>query len=369
MGRRLLAGCFWGIVAIVASCTGVVGDDTDPEVPQGGGVATSCEPDEASVCDDGNPCTDDSCDATSLTCVNDDVADAILTDQTAGDCVIALCVGGVLVGNPDDADFPEDGNPCTFDVCNDGILSNLPLVGGTLCGVDLVCDGAGVCTGCATGADCPPAIGICEAATCIDGRCGLGGVAADGTSCPGDGVFCNGAEVCNAGNCVSPGDPCPGPDGDDDCAESCNESSDTCSDDDPSGSQCDDGVYCNGTDECNPQGNCSQHSNAPCPSVGDSNCANGCDEANQNCNINEPSGSPCSDGQYCNGNDSCNSNGSCSNHAGNPCPGADGDSDCSETCNENANNCSANDPNGSECNGIVDTICCSAGSCITNGGC
>jgi hypothetical protein len=171
-----------------------------------------------------------------------------------------------------------------------------------------------------------------------------------------------------SGSCVSPGDPCPVGDADDNCFEACDESSDSCTAQEPNDSPCDDGLYCNGDDRCNPQGFCSKHDNEPCPSTADADCANACDEDNDNCNLPEPNGSPCSDGAYCNGSDSCN-NGSCTNHSGNPCPGADGDTDCSESCNETTNTCTANDPNGTECNGIVDNICCSAGSCTTSANC
>src|SRR5262249_39205424 len=58
---------------------------------------------------------------------------------------------------------------------------------------------------------------------------------------------------------------------------------------------------------------------------------------------------PCSDGLFCNGGDTC-SGGSCSVHAGSPCPGPDGDINCSESCNEATDTCNAPDPNGSPCN-------------------
>ena len=57
---------------------------------------------------------------------------------------------------------------------------------------------------------------------------------------------------------------------------------------------------------------------------------------------------PCNDGIFCNGSDTC-SGGSCAIHPGNPCPGADGDGDCSESCNEASDNCLLADPNGSAC--------------------
>jgi hypothetical protein len=49
---------------------------------------------------------------------------------------------------------------------------------------------------------------------------------------------------------------------------------------------------------------------------------------------------------------------------GNPCPGPDGDSDCSETCNEGADNCSTNDPNGSFCDIGIFGGACLNGACI-----
>jgi cysteine-rich repeat protein len=73
----------------------------------------------------------------------------------------------------------------------------------------------------------------------------------------------------------------------------------------------------------------------------------------------------CNDGFYCNGTDTC-SGGACG-HAGNPCPGADGDGDCSETCNESSDNCTANDTNGSQCNdgsSATGPDACQNGQCI-----
>lgn len=54
------------------------------------------------------------------------------------------------------------------------------------------------------------------------------------------------------------------------------------------------------------------------------------------------------DGLYCNGTDTC-SGGTCSVHSGDPCTGADGDADCAETCDEVADDCLGDDPNGSAC--------------------
>jgi len=64
-------------------------------------------------------------------------------------------------------------------------------------------------------------------------------------NCPDDGVFCNGAEFCDAGSgCASKGDPCP-------AATTCDEGGKTCV---PTActtdAECDDGAFCNGAETC-----------------------------------------------------------------------------------------------------------------------
>ncbi len=52
--------------------------------------------------------------------------------QTIGDCKIVLCdgTGNPSAPTPDDNDLPVDGNPCTFDVCTNGVPSNPPAPAG-----------------------------------------------------------------------------------------------------------------------------------------------------------------------------------------------------------------------------------------------
>ncbi len=95
------------------------------------------------TCDDGNPCTDDGCDG-DLGCVfvpNDAPCDDG-DPCTDGDG----CAGGACQsGPPTDCD---DQNPCTTDSCvGQGGCANAPVLDGTVCGPDLVCLG-GVCTSC-----------------------------------------------------------------------------------------------------------------------------------------------------------------------------------------------------------------------------
>jgi hypothetical protein len=65
----------------------------------------------------------------------------------------------------------------------------------------------------------------------------------DTTPCSDDNLFCTGVEQCSSGMCVGLGDPCLASvgDGDVDCSEVCNDTSDDCSDPDPSGALCDNG--------------------------------------------------------------------------------------------------------------------------------
>ena len=201
---------------------------------------------------------------------------------------------------------------------------------------------------------------------CCSSTCTL---VANGTSC-NDGVFCNGADTCSAGLCsVNAGNPCTGPDGDANCSETCNEAADTCTAADPNGSVCDDGVFCNGADTCQ-AGACSQHVGSPCSGAdGDGNCSESCNENAKNCGSADPNGSVCDDGVFCNGADTCAS-GACSQHVGSPCAGPDADANCLESCNENAKNCVGADPNGSVCNDGL--FCngadsCSGGECSQHG--
>jgi len=100
----------------------------------------------------------------------------------------------------------------------------------------------------------------------------------------------------------------------------------------PDDTLCNDGLYCTGTDTCS-SGSCSVHTGDPCASrVGDNDndCSESCNETNDNCTANDPNGSTCNDGTYCNGTDTCNE-GVCV-HSGDPCPGV-------SSCDEEINQC------------------------------
>jgi hypothetical protein len=128
---------------------------------------------------------------------------------------------------------------------------------------------------------------------------------------------------------------------------------------------------CDSTETCSGGNDCPADTFAtatPCrAAAGDCDAVETCSGASAECPADLPkdNGSSCNDGSFCNGADTCVA-GACTSHAGDPCPGADGDADCSEACDEAADACTANDPNGSACNdGNACTTgdSCSAGTC------
>ena len=336
--------CLGGSCGVHAGdpCAGPAGDSSCAEsCNEASDNCTASDPD-GSACDDGLFCNGaDTC--------------------SAGAC--AVHAGSPCAGQDGDSNCAE-----TCNEASDNCTASDP--NGSACNDGLFCNGAdscsaGACTGHA-GSPCAGPDGDSNCSESCDETLDLCTATDPNGSACNDGVFCNGADTCSAGACtVHPGNPCTGPDGDSNCAESCSEASDTCTASDPDGSACNDSLFCNGTDSCS-SGSCGAHSGDPCAGAdGDGNCAESCSEASDTCTASDPNGSACNDSLFCNGGDTCAS-GSCSAHAGNPCPGADGDQNCSETCNEAGDACNAADPDGAVCNDGVfcngaDT--CAAGSC------
>ncbi len=288
-------------------------------------------------------------------------------DQTDADCQLLVCDGDGLPQNvPDDVDLPDDdGNECTDEVCVDGVPDHPNEEIDTACAQDggSFCDGAGDCVECNADAQCSEA-DQCDVPVCDGNECDQEPLP-NGTACD-DQLFCTFSDTCNgSGTCVGAGDPCPGADGDGDCSESCSEQFDSCVGNDPNGATCDDGLFCTATDTCNGNGTCNAGGNPCVGADGDGNCAESCNEAADNCTGNDPGGSACNDGLFCTATDTCNGMGTCAG-TGNPCPGADNDSDCTETCNEATNNCTANDPNGVPC---TDNVFCNGTNTCQNGAC
>src|SRR5262249_37068740 len=153
-------------------------------------------------CNDGNPCTDDSCDP---------LRGCVQTNNTAAcddgnACTTAdTCAGGSCVGGP--PPNCNDGNSCTADSCDPATgcthttLADLtPCEDGNLCTQSDACLG-GTCIGsnpivctavdqCHDAGTCDPAKGTCSTPS-----------KADGTPC-NDGSACTRTDTCQAGICT-----------------------------------------------------------------------------------------------------------------------------------------------------------------------
>jgi hypothetical protein len=181
----------------VASGTACGGSNTC----DGAGHCVGCL--QASDCGTDTACKSFTCDsgacATHLVGAGTKVA-----DPTAGDCKSTQCdgAGNVAQNQPDGADLPVDGNPCTKDVCAAGIAGNPFEAVGTACGGSNKCDGAGHCVACLQASDCGTSA-ACKSFTCDAGVCNTH-LAASGTvvtnATAGD---CRSDQCDGAGNLVS----------------------------------------------------------------------------------------------------------------------------------------------------------------------
>ncbi len=320
------------------ACTNHAGDPCPVPAYGADFCATACNEDAADCTANaasGAPCGSDTADA----CTAPDSCDG----------------SGVCLGN-----HADSGASCDDD---------------TFCNGSDTCDGAGACTN-HTGDPCPaPAYGadFCAAA-CSEAADDCTANAASGAPCGSDT-----ADACNA-------------------PDSCDGSGACLSNFAESGTSCDDDTFCNGTDTCDGAGACASHAGDPCPApaYGADLCAAACNEDAGDCTANALSGAPCGsdasdactapdscdgsgvclgnhadigttcdDESFCNGSDTCDGVGACASHVGNPCPGPDGDADCSESCDETADSCLLYDGDGAFCtNGAT----CQGGICCVHSG-
>jgi hypothetical protein len=221
------------------------------------------------ACDDGNPCTADACDAVAGVC-SFPAADVPCDDGnvcTTGDgCSNGKCVAGL-------AKSCNDGNPCTDDSCDpkagcQAVDNAAPCTPTDACLTVGVC-ASGQCKG-STPKDCDDK-NPCTADACVAGACSS--TAAAGFCDDGD--ACTEGDACKDGQCASgiakgcgDGNPC--------TADQCDKQTGACSNP-PSDGPCDAGDKCLGAASCQ-QGACvagaaiSCDDNNPCTD-------DGCDKA------------------------------------------------------------------------------------------
>jgi len=386
--------------AALTPCDGA--DQCARSVCNGQGSCQNVARPDGTACDDGDACT------------------------TGDQCLQGFCTAGP----PLDCD---DDNVCTDDACNPGAADAASACEHTPntapCDDGLFCNGDDVCAGgtcghagdpCSGGADCnrtcdeaandckDPAGTACgdDGNVCTDDVCdGQGACTHPTNAAPcDDGVFCNGADLCQNGVCAHAGDPCASGTA---CDNTCNEAAKDCLS--PPGAAClDDGNVCT-DDVCDGRGNCAHTNNtAPCddgrfcdgadvckdgacthagdPCAGGPDCNRVCNESTKDCHdaagvgctddgnvctddacdgngtcAHTSNTADCDDGTFCNGPDTCR-DGACTEHAGDPC--ANG-AVCDRSCNESARNCLA--LAGAGCtddgNACTDDACDGQGNC------
>ena len=289
----------------LAASGGCIDDDpcTGDEVCNSSGACVG----QPILCDDGNPCTDDSCDGAlgcvqlpnTATCTDDDPC-------TSGDG----CVGGTCAHTS--ALECDDQNPCTLDTCNSALgCSSIPTEGTCLADADPCTDDvciAGKCVG-------VPSVTVCQ----IGSICVPGGVTSDANPClicaPNvdattwtvlDGVGCDDGNACTTlDTCKNGG--CFG------ALVECNDGSgctyDSC---DPFAGcvyapitgACDDGSACTTNDTC-VQGQCKGTIVGPADCLDGNPCTTDwCDDV-AGC-THAPNSGPCDDNDPCTKNDFCN---------------------------------------------------------------
>jgi cysteine-rich repeat protein len=342
--------CGNGAVEFPETC-----DDGLPPASCDGGCSTFCR---TEACDDGSPCTVDSCDPL-LGCHHLPLANGTsCSDGVAcnGDetCVNGACTAGMPVEC-------DDARPCTTDACVEpGGCAHVPVSTGTpceegdLCTIDDQCDAAGDCIpgvprSCDDGKECTtdacnPSVGcvhLNDSGPCTD----------DGNDCTGD--------VCNAGLCVHPtlanGTPCTS-DGVECTTDACGGG--VClHGQSPDGTACEDGAFCTANDRC-VGGSCRGGQPRDCQD-GFVCTTDACVEGMGCTHAPVPAGTPCLDLDVCTVGETCDGAGTCV--AGGVVPCDDGNGCTDDGCDPIFGCTAAPRPNG--------TPCTAPGSCSTGDAC
>ena len=186
--------------------------------------------------------------------------------------------------------------------CDDGLFCN----GAETCAAGLCVDGTPV--DCSDGVDCT--YDSCNESTELCEH-------APGNGLCNDGLFCNGEEYCDAIlDCQS--GTAPAVDDGVACTDDlCDEANDTVVHL-PNDGSCDDGLFCNGAETCDALAGC-QAGTSPVLDDGIACTTDSCDESRSSV-IHEPVDATCDDGFFCTGVESCNPLAGCET-TGDPCTG------------------------------------------------
>ncbi len=237
----------------------------------------------------------------------------------------------------------NDGNDCTDDTCDGGscVFSNNAAAceDGLFCTVDDVCSGGSCSGGIANTCDDANA---CTSDSCDEITFCTNTAVAEGSDCE-DGLFCNGAESCDAaGSCLA-GTPPVTNDGVGCTDDTCDEINDVVVNA-TNNANCDDGQFCNGSESCDAALDC-QAGTAPASDDGVACTDDSCDEINDVI-VNATNNANCDDAQFCNGSETCDAVLDC--RAGTPPVSNDGVGCTDDACDE-INDVIVNTPNNANC--------------------
>ena len=273
-----------------------IGDNADPDDDNDG----VDDPVQTSACNDNVGCTDDLCDPVTLCSFvpnNANCDNGLFCDGTETWDATLDCQAGT-------APSTDDGVACTVDGCdeNNDVIINSP--NDENCDNGLFCDGAETCD--AT-LDCQPGTAPTadDGIGCTDDSCDevndvIVNAVNDG-NCD-NGLACDGLETCDAVNDCQPGNV---PNLDDGVACTI----DTCDPDTgeiihiPSDANCDNGLFCDGAEFCDAINDC-QPGTPPEVNDGVGCTDDSCDEDNDVI-VNTDNDANCDNGLFCDGTETC----------------------------------------------------------------
>ena len=230
----------------------------------------------------------------------------------------------------------DDSVNCTVDSCNEATDGCANVVNDGNCDDGLWCNGAETCDAvndcqAGTAPDCDDGVG-CTDDSCNEATDSCDNVINDG-NCD-DGSWCNGAETCDAVNDCQAGAAPDCGDGVTCTDDSCDEVADVCVNAANDGN-CDDGAWCNGPETCDAVSDC-QTGTAPDCDDSVSCMVDSCNEATDSCD-HVPTDSLCDDGVWCNGVEICDTLNDC--QAGTQVECNDQNDCTDDACNETYDIC------------------------------
>ncbi len=277
-----------GFASSATVCRSATGECDAAETCTGTSAACPADTKKASgtACtDDGNVCTKDQCDGSSVTCQHPaGNAGTVCRAAAPGGCDVAETCTGASATCPADAKAPDgttcnDGSACTTgDACHSG----------TCTGTTVTCTASDQCHVAGT---CNPSTG-CSNPT-----------QPDGTAC-NDGSACTTADACHTGTCSGTTVTCAASD---QChvAGTCNPSTGACSNPNKAnGTTCNDNNACTTADAC--QGGTCTGTAITCTASDQCHVAGTCSPSTGACsNPQAANGTACSDGNSCTTGDAC----------------------------------------------------------------